>query len=68
MREPLWGINRSTSKNFNGEGISWGECKTAVTHIFEKIAFLQNWKPYSIMQILTNPYNHRLNSFYDIRH
>ena len=47
--------------------MSWGERNTAVTTYFGEIVFfLQKWKPFSIIQIVTNSYNSSLNSFKDI--
>ena len=49
----------------------WGERNTAVTTYFGEIVFcffLQKWKPFSIIQIVTNFYNSSLNGFKDIWH
>ena len=46
--------------------MSWGERNTAVTTYFGEIGFLQKWKPFSIIQIVTNFYNSSLNGFKDV--
>ena len=59
------GVHVVMSKFNNPKNIikSWGERKTAVSHVFAKIGFLQKWKVLRLIHILSNACGSALNTF-----